>query len=110
MNLKAFFAAFLPKTLLIVYNQKIIAMSFGGAVSAMITSLKNNKRNRVSTFEKIEGYETDSNTKLHFDKSASQQQLNQIKNKIQKENQLALIKRIIFFILFLATLTYLIYF
>jgi hypothetical protein len=28
-------------------------MSFGGAVSAMITSLKNNKRDRVSAFDKM---------------------------------------------------------
>ena len=60
-------------------------MSFGGAVAAMITSLKNNKRNRVSAFEKMDGFETDTHTKLHFDKSASQKQLLEIKKKIQKE-------------------------
>ena len=31
-------------------------MSFGGAVSAMVTSLKNNKRKRVSAFEKLERF------------------------------------------------------
>ncbi len=31
-------------------------MSFGGAVSAMISSLKNNKRNRVSAFDKLKNY------------------------------------------------------
>ncbi len=32
-------------------------MSFGGSVSAMLTTLKNNRRKRVSTFKKLKGYE-----------------------------------------------------
>lgn len=33
-------------------------MSFGGAVSAMMTSLKNNKRARISTFKKLKTMKT----------------------------------------------------
>ncbi|WP_299160149.1 hypothetical protein [uncultured Tenacibaculum sp.] len=85
-------------------------MSFGGAVSAMITSLKNNKRIRVSAFEKTKGYGNDSNIKLHFNKEASQKQLLEIKKKVQNENRLSLIKKIVFFILFFSCLVYFIYF
>jgi len=31
-------------------------MGFGGSVGAMLTSLKNNKRTRVSTFKKLKDY------------------------------------------------------
>lgn len=85
-------------------------MSFGGAVAAMITSLKNNKRARVSAFDKMNGFENDSNIELHFEKKASQKQLHEIKEKIQSENKQILIKKIVFFILFFLCLTYLIYF
>ena len=62
-------------------------MSFGGAVSAMITSLKNNKRTRVSAFEKTKGYGNDSNIKLHFNKEASQKQLLEIKKTFIEEQE-----------------------
>ncbi|WGH74292.1 hypothetical protein P8625_09200 [Tenacibaculum tangerinum] len=39
-------------------------MSFGGAVSAMITSLKNNKRKRVSAFEKLERFQKENSDEL----------------------------------------------
>ncbi|WP_255689047.1 MULTISPECIES: hypothetical protein [unclassified Tenacibaculum] len=37
-SLKAFFVTFLYKPIPTTYNQKVIAMSFGGPVSAMITN------------------------------------------------------------------------
>ena len=47
-------------------------MSFGGSVAAMITSLKANKRNRISTFDKIKNHKKSKKSKLYFDKKASQ--------------------------------------
>lgn len=62
-------------------------MSFGGAVSAMLTSLKNNKRPRVSAFEKIKGYEHTPYKKGKIEKKATPHQLKLIREKIQKENK-----------------------
>ena len=61
-------------------------MSFGGAVSAMITSLKNNKRDRVSTFEKMKSFKEGKNIQIHFDKKATPHQLKIIREKLQEEN------------------------
>ena len=62
-------------------------MSFGGAVSAMLTSLKNNKRSRVSAFEKIKGYENIPYKKGKIEKKATPLQLKEIREKLQKENK-----------------------
>ncbi|MCF6349083.1 MAG: hypothetical protein L3J20_12410 [Flavobacteriaceae bacterium] len=63
-------------------------MGFGGSVSAMITSLKNNKRSRVSMFDKLKKYE---NVKYKdggkIEKKATPQQLKAIRERIQKENK-----------------------
>lgn len=63
-------------------------MGFGGSVSAMITSLKNNKRSRVSTFDKLKKYE---NVKYKdggkIEKKATPQQLKEIRERIKKENK-----------------------
>ncbi|MCB0459325.1 MAG: hypothetical protein R2821_02395 [Flavobacteriaceae bacterium] len=63
-------------------------MSFGGAVSAMLTSLKNNKRSRVSAFEKIKGYENIPYKKGKIEKKATPLQLKEIREKLQKENKM----------------------
>ncbi|WP_439131403.1 hypothetical protein [Polaribacter sp.] len=60
-------------------------MSFGGAVSAMITSLKNNKRTRVSAFDKIKNNTTKSKIKLHFNKEATSEELLKIKENSHKK-------------------------
>ena len=62
-------------------------MSFGGAVSAMATSLKNNKRPRVSAFKKMEGYKDVKYKKGTIDKTASPQQLREIRERLQQENK-----------------------
>ena len=64
-------------------------MSFGGVVGAMITSLKNNKRDRVSALKKLKdsGVEYSEKTELHFEKKASPMQLKKIREKLQKENK-----------------------
>ena len=62
-------------------------MSFGGAVSAMVTSLKNNKRPRVSAFKKMEGYKDVKYKKGTIDKIASPKQLREIRERLQRENK-----------------------
>ncbi len=62
-------------------------MSFGGSVSAMITSLKNNKRSRKSTFDKLKAYEKVTVTKVEFENTATPEQLKEIRVRLQKENK-----------------------
>ena len=81
-------------------------MGFGGSVSAMITSLKNNKRKRVSAFEKLERFQKENNDTLHFKKSASKKELTQLKKRVLKENKSQLIKNSILFILIFIILVY----
>ncbi|MDP2542357.1 hypothetical protein CSC81_10715 [Tenacibaculum discolor] len=79
-------------------------MSFGGAVSAMITSLKNNKRKRVSAFDKLERFQKENSDKLYFDRCANKKELDKIRLQTLKKNKTQYIKNnigilIIFFIL-----------
>tara|TARA_R110002073_G_scaffold279026_1_gene443241 strand:- start:536884 stop:537150 length:267 start_codon:yes stop_codon:yes gene_type:complete len=62
-------------------------MSFGGSVSAMLSTLKNNKRSRVSTFEKLKGYEDVKYKKGRIEKKATPQQLKEIRDRLQKRNK-----------------------
>jgi hypothetical protein len=73
-------------------------MSFGGA-SYMITSLKNNKRNRKSAFEGLERYQKDHKGKLHFKKSSTNKGLKKIRLRIRKEKRSFLIKNIVLLII-----------
>ena len=41
-------------------------MGFGGSAAAMITSLKNNKRTRVSTFKKMKDFKEGKNITSFF--------------------------------------------
>ncbi|WP_428742582.1 hypothetical protein [Tenacibaculum sp.] len=84
-------------------------MSFGGAVSAMVTSLKNNKRKRVSAFEKLERFQKENDDKLHFKKSASKKELIQIKIRLQKENKIRFIRKSILYFLFFSGLFYIVF-
>lgn len=68
-------------------------MSFGGAVSSMITSIKNNKRNRKNTFEKLERFQKDNNDQLHFNNTATKKELQEIRTQLKKENLINLIKK-----------------
>lgn len=63
-------------------------MSFGGAVSAMQTSLKNNKRERVNTFKKLKehNFEEKENGKLYFKNKATPEELEAIRKKIKRES------------------------
>lgn len=79
-------------------------MGFGGSVSAMITSLKNNKRKRVSAFEKLERFQKENNDTLHFKKSASKKQLEEIRIKTKRENQIVWIKNLVFLVVIFSIL------
>ena len=57
------------------------------SIAAMVTSLKNNKRTRVSTFKKMKDFKEGKNIQVSFDKSATPHQLKNIREKLQKENK-----------------------
>ncbi|CAM1361176.1 conserved hypothetical protein [Tenacibaculum litopenaei] len=65
-------------------------MSFGGSVSAMITSIKNNQRKPKPTFKKSVST-LRSSAPLKFKKKASPQQLHTIRKQLQKENKRELV-------------------
>ena len=80
-------------------------MGFGGSVSAMLSSLKNNKRERKSAFDKLKGHKQ-KNNKLYFDKKASKEELNQIRLKLKQENRKSFIKNTVIFIVILVVFIY----
>lgn len=68
-------------------------MSFGGAVSAMIHSLKSNKRDRKTLFDKKGALYNDIRRKaLLTDKKATAEQLTETRNRIKKERRNRYIK------------------
>ncbi|MEO9570607.1 MAG: hypothetical protein ABJH82_12030 [Polaribacter sp.] len=83
-------------------------MAGEGFITHMITSLKANKRSRVSTFDKIKNHKKTKKSKLHFDKKASPLELTKIREKIQKENETNFKRKIIFLIILLIILLFLI--
>ena len=58
-----------------------------GSIAAMVTSLKNNKRERVSAFKKMKDLKAGKNIQVSFDKKATPHQLKNIREKLQKENK-----------------------
>jgi len=76
-------------------------MSFGGAVSAMTTSLKNNKRTRPSAFKKLKDIEGGAYKKGSIDKKASPQLLKELREKTIKENKKSLLKKVTFLSIFI---------
>lgn len=62
-------------------------MPGGGSIQGMITSLKNNKRSRVSTLEKLKDYKKSKYKKGAITKQATPEQLREIRERIQKENK-----------------------
>lgn len=61
------------------------------SIAAMITTLKNNKRTRVSPFKKMKGFKEGKNIQVSFDKKATPHQLKKIRERLQKENSIILI-------------------
>ena len=68
-------------------------MGLGGSVSAMISSLKNNKRERKSAFEKMKNHASSSiqSDSLVFKNKASKEDLAKIRRKIRLENRKGLL-------------------
>lgn len=72
-------------------------MSFGGSVSAMITSLKNNARPRKSLFDKTDYFRNRSlkNLKNKHGKTETPQQLKKARIQIAVGNRILIIKMVL---------------
>lgn len=84
-------------------------MSSGGAISSMVTSIRNNRRERKSKLEKLK------NTSNHREKNidpikASPELLRNIRTKLQTESKIKTRKAIIKTCVLLLVITSLIYF
>tara|TARA_R110001592_G_scaffold335979_1_gene621029 strand:- start:5 stop:262 length:258 start_codon:yes stop_codon:yes gene_type:complete len=78
------------------------------SISGMITSLKNNKRTRVSTFDKLKNFKQGKNIQVAFNKKASSYQLKKIKEKLQEENKKLLKRNILIIIGLISIIIYVI--
>ena len=66
-----------------------------GVVSAMKTTLKNNKRGRKSAFKKLKDNPTEHEPgKLHFENKATQAELEKIREKVKRENKRIMIRNV----------------
>tara|TARA_B110000091_G_C13587564_1_gene379195 strand:+ start:476 stop:742 length:267 start_codon:yes stop_codon:yes gene_type:complete len=83
-------------------------MGFGGSVSAMIASMKANKRSRVSTFDKIKHLKKGGHTAVHFKNKATPKELKILKNKIQREHKKQALKSVLILLILIAILIYVI--
>lgn len=77
-----------------------------GFSTHMIISIKNNKRERISTFKKLENFKEGTNLKLHFENKATTRQLKTIRKKLQTENKLRTIKHVVIFALLMILFIY----
>lgn len=70
-------------------------MSFGGAVGSMLTSLKNNKRDRKSALKRLKENPAEyaEGGQLHFEKKATPAQLHKIREDLKRENRKAFIRK-----------------
>ena len=82
-------------------------MGFGGSVSAMISSIKNNKRSRPSAFKKLKRFEKNSYKKGSINKKANPKLLKEIRLKTKKENKIRFLKNALLFLI-IATIFFLI--
>ena len=82
-------------------------MSFG-VVQSMISSLKNNKRDRKSALKRLQENpaEYSDGNDLHFEKKASPMQLKKIREDLQKENRKIMIRNIVIVVVFMLVLIY----
>ena len=72
-------------------------MSSAGSISAMVTSLKNNKRDRKSALKRLKESSTrySVSEKLHFEKKASPLQLKKLGNIFNDEIKRFLFKKLL---------------
>ena len=77
------------------------------SIAAMITSIKNNKRTRKSAFKKlVKNGSYSTKTKLFFHRNASKIQLRNIKEKLRKENNRVLVRKIATILILLIMMIY----
>lgn len=73
-------------------------MSFGGSVQAMVTSLKNNARQRNTIFDKLDGNTNTENSESWnniIEQKATPEQLEEVREKIISENKNKLYKNVL---------------
>lgn len=75
-------------------------MIVAGVVRSMLSTLKNNKRDRPSAYDKLKenGLTYTTKTELHFDRKMTSAQLKELGERVKKERQMAMIRRVCFFI------------
>ncbi|MDP5092445.1 MAG: hypothetical protein NWQ17_04005 [Polaribacter sp.] len=83
-------------------------MAKEGFVAHIFDSIKSDKRNRSSTYEKIKNFKKGNNIQVFFKKKATESQLTRIREKIQEENKKALKKNIILITILILLLIYVI--
>jgi|TARA_B110000238_G_C16127333_1_gene439804 hypothetical protein len=81
-------------------------MGFGGSVSAMIASMKANKRSRVSTFDKIKHLKKRNHIAVHFKNEATPKELKILKAKIQRNHKKKALKSVVILLVIIALLIY----
>ncbi|TXD65472.1 hypothetical protein [Polaribacter glomeratus] len=72
----------------------------------MIISLKNNKRTRVSTFDKLKNFKEGKNIQVAFDKKGSPYKLKKIKEKPQEKNKKLLKRNLLIIIAIISMVIY----
>lgn len=78
-------------------------MSF---TSHMVASLKHNKRERISAFEKIKNFKEGKNIQVTFHKKATAHQLKKIREKLTSENRRRKLKYILIFAIGIVSVIY----
>lgn len=78
-------------------------MSF---ISHMVASIKHNKRDRISAFEKLKNFKEGNNIQVSFKKKATSHQLKKIREKLSKENRKRRIKNISLLVIGISALIY----
>ena len=87
----------------------MLSFGVGGAISAMKNTLKNNKRERKSAFDKLKKHPGEHpEGKLHFDNTATQTQLQKIREEVQRENRKVMIRNITIVVIIMFVLIYLV--
>jgi len=79
-------------------------MAGEGFIAHMIASLKANKRNRSSTFDKMKGYKKSKKSELHFDKKATPHELEQLKKRLIAENNTIFKRKVLILVLMITAI------
>lgn len=79
-----------------------------GFQSYMIISLKNNKRERVSSFELMKNFKEGKNIQVSFNKTSTPKQLKRIRKDLQGKNQTKTLTTLLYMFLLILILIYVI--